>query len=142
MKLVDLNLLLYAVDASSPRHQAARSWWESVLAGPETVALPWAVLVGFIRLSTKATVFTRPLSSDEALDIVEGWLAQPAVITVAPGARHAAVLRELLSELGTAGNLVSDAHLAALAIEHGCELCSCDTDFLRFTGLRWTDPLR
>ena len=142
MKLVDLNLLVYAVDSSAPRHEAARAWWESVLAGPETVALPWAVLVGFVRLSTKATVFHRPLTGDEALDLVDGWLAQPPVVAVAPGARHALLLRELLSDLGTAGNLVNDAHLAALAIEQGAELCSCDTDFQRFPGLRWTDPLR
>ena len=142
MKLIDLNLLLYAVDASAPRHKPARTWLESVLSGSETVALPWAVLVGFVRLSTKSAVFASPLSSAIALDIVDEWLAQPAVTTVAPGARHAAVLRELLSDLGTAGNIVSDAHLAALAIEHGAELCSCDADFSRFPGLRWTDPLR
>lgn len=142
MKLIDLNLLIYAVDSSAPRHKAARSWLESTLSGGETVALPWAVVIGFLRLSTKPSVFSRPLTAAEALDVVDGWLAVPVVTLVAPGARHTAVLRELLTDLGTAGNLVSDAHLAALAIEHGAELASCDADFSRFTGVRWLDPLR
>ena len=142
MKLIDLNLLLYAVDRGSPKHRAARAWLEATLSGTETVALPWAVLIGFVRLSTKPAIFAKPLSAEDALDIVDGWLAQSVVTIVAPGSRHSDVLRELLADLGTAGNLVSDAHLAALAIEHGAELCSCDSDFSRFPGLRWVDPLR
>ncbi len=142
MRLVDVNLLLYALDETSPRHEVAREWVEATLSGRQTVGLPWAVLLAFVRLSTRAAVFTAPLSSDEALDVVDGWLAQPNVTVVHPGRRHAAVLRELLSDLGTAGNLVTDAHLAALAIEHGAELCSSDADFSRFPGLRWIDPLR
>ncbi len=141
MKLPDVNLLLYAIDEGSPRHEGARKWLEDTLSGTETVAFAWAVLVGFLRISTNPAVLQGPLSAEEALDYVEGWLAQPCVTTVAPGNRHAAVLRELLEPLGAAGNLVSDAHLAALAIEHGAELCSCDTDFSRFGGLRWTNPL-
>jgi len=142
VKLVDLNLLIYAIDSSSPRHTAARTWLGSTLSGNETVALPWAVLIGFLRLSTRPSVFTNPMTSSEALDIVDGWLALPIVTVVHPGVRHTDVLRELLADLGSAGNLVSDAHLAALAIERGAELCSCDTDFSRFSGVHWVDPLR
>ena len=142
MKVIDLNLLIYAVDTSSPRHERARAWLEAALSGSETVALPWVVLLGFVRLSTRPSVFHDPLTATEALDIVDGWLAQPSVAVIAPGRRHAAVLRELLAQFGTAGNLVTDAHLAALAIEHGAELCSADADFSRFSGVRWVDPLR
>ena len=142
MKVIDLNLLVYAVDASSSRHERARTWLEATLSGSETVALPWVVLLGFLRLSTRAAVFSDPLSAQEALDIVDGWLEQPSVTVIAPGHRHAAVLRELLAHFGTAGNLVTDAHLAALAIEHSAELCSADADFSRFPGVRWVDPLR
>jgi uncharacterized protein len=139
--LLDVNLLLYAADSSSARHAAARPWVEHVLSGPETVALPWAVLLAFLRLSTRAAIFASPLPAEEALDLIDSWLEQPCTTVVHPTDRHSAVLRELLSPLGTAGNLTSDAHLAALAIEHGAELCSCDTDFARFRGVRWTDPL-
>lgn len=142
MRLVDVNLLLYAVDKTSPRHLPAREWLERSLASGQTLALPWVVLLAFVRLTTRAAIFEAPLTADEALDIVDDLLAQPSVTVVHPGARHAAILRELLAGVGTAGNLVTDAHLAALAIEYGAELCSCDADFSRFPGVRWTDPLR
>ena len=142
MRLLDLNLLLYAVDETSPRHGVARAWVEETLSGPETVAFAWSVLLGFVRLSTRAAVFEQPLSLEQALDLVDGWLDLPVTTFVHPTDRHAALLRELLEPLGTAGNLTTDAHLAALAIEHGAELCSTDADFSRFPGVRWTDPLR
>ena len=141
MKLADVNLLLYAVDESSPRHPAARRWLEAALSGPETFALSWTVLLAFLRLSTNPRVFDSPLEPDEALDLVDAWLAQPAVTIVHPTDRHASLLRELLVPLGAAGNLTADAHLAALAIEHGAELCSADADFSRFPRLRWLNPL-
>lgn len=141
MRLLDLNLLLYAVDEAAPQHQAAREWVEEALSGPGTVALAWSVLLGFVRIATRAVVFQRPLTSGQALDVVDGWLAQPCATVVHPTERHAAVLRQLLGPLGTAGNLTSDAHLAALAIEHGAQLCSTDADFSRFPGVRWTNPL-
>jgi len=141
VKLLDVNLLLYALDESSSWHERARPWLEQTLSGRETVALPWAVLLAFVRLSTKSVIFTDPLTPAEALDIVDTWLALPSVTVVHPGRRHALVLRELLTHVGTAGNLVTDAHLAALAIEHGAELCSRDRDFGRFPGVRWVDPL-
>ena len=141
MKLVDANLLLYATDTRSPRHPAARSWLERQLSGDETIALAWVVLLAFLRLSTHPHVFARPLAVERAFDVVDRWLAQPCVVIVHPGDRHATVMRQLLGRLGTAGNLVNDAHLAALAIEHGAELNSCDSDFSRFSGLRWINPL-
>lgn len=141
MRLPDVNLLLYAVDEQSPRHAAARSWLEDRLSGTETVAFDWSTLNGFLRMSTRAAIFQRPLPVGQAFDLVEDWLEQASVIVVAPSDRHAQVMRELLEPLGTAGNLVPDAHLAALAIEHGAILESCDHDFARFRGLRWADPL-
>ena len=142
MKLPDVNLLLYALDTSSARHADAREWVEATLSGPETVAMSWVVLLAFLRLSTRAAIFAEPLAPDEALDIVDDWLRLPAVTVVEPTDRHVAVLRDLLAPLGTGGNLTTDAHLAALAIEHGGTVCSCDADFSRFAGVRWTDPLR
>lgn len=142
MRLPDLNLLLYAVDETSPRHALAREWVEATMSGSETVALAWTVLVGFVRLSTRAAVFEEPLAVGEALDLVDSWLNQPSTTVVHPTDRHAVILRTLLEPLGTAGNLTTDAHLAALSIEHGAELCSIDADFSRFPGVRWRDPLR
>ncbi len=141
MKLLDVNLLLYAVDETSPFYDRARPWFERTLSGSETVALPWHTLTAFVRLTTHATVMTEPLSSDQALDYVEQWLIQPCATVVHPTFRHAAVMRDLLRAVGTGGNRVADAHLAALAIEHGATLCSRDSDFSRFPGLRWVDPL-
>jgi uncharacterized protein len=141
VKLVDANLLLYAVDESSHHHAVAKPWLEERLSGAETLAFAWAVLLAFIRLATNARVFEQPLSVEHALDLVEGWLAQPCATVVHPTNRHSAHLRDLLGPLGTAGNLTSDAHLAALAIEHGAELCSADRDFGRFARLRWVNPL-
>ncbi len=103
---------------------------------------PGTFLLGFIRLSTKTAVFAAPLTVGGAFEVVDQWLAQPAATIVQETPRHLSVLRQLLTPLGAGANLTSDAHLAALAIEHGAELCSCDADFSRFPGLRWTDPLR
>jgi toxin-antitoxin system PIN domain toxin len=141
VRIPDANVLLYAVDATSPRHRPARRWLEEQLSGTETVGFAWIVLLAFLRLSTSPRIFREPLGPEEALDLIDEWLAQPCAAVVHPGARHSAVLRELLRPLGTAGNLTTDAHLAALAIEHGAELCSSDADFSRFPGLRWSGPL-
>jgi toxin-antitoxin system PIN domain toxin len=141
VKLPDVNLLVYAYDTTSRRHEASRAWLERALSDRETVGLPWAVLLSFIRLSTRHAVMSRPFEAEEAIEIVELWLRQPCATVLHPTDRHAAVLRDLLCPLGTAGNLTSDAHLAALAIEHGATLYSCDNDFSRFSGLRWKDPL-
>ena len=135
------NLLLYATDERSARHAAARSWLEGQLSGADAMAFAWAVLNAFLRVSTSPRVFEQPLPAERAFDVVDRWLARPCAVVVHPGDRHAALVRQLLGPLGTAGNLVSDAHLAALAIEHGAELNSCDSDFSRFSGLRWVNPL-
>jgi hypothetical protein len=141
VKLPDVNVLLYAVDESSPRHAPARRWVEEALSDTETVAFAWSVLLAFVRLSTQPLIFERPLTVEKALDLIDSWLGRPCATTVEPTDRHTSLLRELLGPLGTAGNLTTDANLAALAIEHGADLCSSDRDFARFPGLRWTDPL-
>lgn len=141
MILVDANLLIYAVNQDAPLNRKAQPWLESVLSGKETVGLPWTVLLAFLRLTTRPGLFRRPLPVNTAFDLVASWLDQPSATIVHPGPRHLVVLRELLRPLGTGGNLPSDAHLAALAIEHGAELCSSDNDFARFPGLKWRNPL-
>jgi len=140
MKILDLNLLLYAVNRDSEVHARARAFVETVLAGDEAIGIPWTVILGFLRLATSARVFPAPLSVAQAIDAVERWF-RPSVTQIGPGDRHWEILRDLLRESGTAANLTTDAHLAALAIERGAELCSTDNDFARFRGLRWTNPL-
>jgi len=142
VKLPDVNLLVYTTDESSPHCARARSWLEEALSGTEEVGFAWLALVGFIRISTSSAAFSSPLSTAGAFEYVDSWLGAPVATVVHPSDRHATHLRELLESIGsTGGNLTSDAHLAALAIEHGAELCSHDNDFARFDGLRWTDPL-
>jgi toxin-antitoxin system PIN domain toxin len=141
MKVLDLNLLIYAVNRDSGFHARARSWLEATLSGDEPVGIPWAVILGFLRIATSDRVLPKPLKPDQGLTIVTGWLAQPAVFALSPGDGHWTTLRRLLDEAGTAGNLTTDAHLAALAIENGAELCSTDSDFARFPNLRWMNPL-
>lgn len=142
MKLPDVNLLLYAVNEATPEHAKARSWLEECMSGSETVAFSWLALLAFVRITTRGVAMKPPLSPDRALDLVDRWLSQPCATVIHPTSRHLAVLRDLLRAVGTAGNRTSDAHLAALAIEHGATLYSADTDFSRFPGLRWADPLR
>ena len=141
MIVVDANLLIYAVNVDAPLHHKSKVWVQSALSGTETVGFSWVVLLAFLRLTTRPGIFLKPLTVEVALDIVDAWLNQPSAVTVSPGARHARILRDLLQALGTGGNLTSDAHLAALAVEHGAELCSCDSDFARFPRLRWRNPL-
>lgn len=141
MIVVDVNLLIYAVNEDSPDHEQAKAWLEAAMSGTETVGLPWIVLLAFLRLTTRSGLFEKPLTVAAAFDLVDSWLQQPSVVTPEPTARHLPVMRNLLAPLGAAGNLTSDAHLAALAIEHGAELRSTDHDFGRFLGLRWSNPL-
>jgi len=140
--ILDTNLLLYAVNRGAPLHDVARPWLERALSGNEPVGFAWIVILAFLRVSTKPTVFPEPLNITQALDVTGIWLEQPCAVIVHPSERHHAILHDLLERLGTGGNVTSDAHLAALAIEHGAELCSCDSDFARFPGLRWRNPLR
>lgn len=141
MKLLDLNLLIYAADEEAHHHKPAVEWFEKTMSGTETVAFPWHALIGFLRLTTRSRGLRNAWPIGRAMEVVDGWLAQPVAVVVHPTDRHAAVLRDLLVPLGTGGNLTNDAHLAALAIEHGATLCSHDNDFSRFKGLDWLDPL-
>lgn len=141
MIVIDVNLLIYAVNEDAPDHEKARTWLEAVMSGTETVGLPWIVLLAFLRLTTRPGLFQRPLKAAEAFELIETWMAQPRVIALEPARRHLQTMRDLLAPLGTAGNLTSDAHLAAIAVEHGAELCSTDADFARFNRLRWRNPL-
>ena len=141
MILVDANLLIYAIDADSPRHQAARQWLEETLSGTTRVGLAWIVLLAFVRITTRSAIVGDPLSPEAALAYVDSWLDQPFVTTLAPGDNHWPLFRNLTLTAGTAGNLTSDAHLAALAIEHGCAVYSTDNDFRRFAGVEHVNPL-
>jgi toxin-antitoxin system PIN domain toxin len=141
MKLVDLNLLIYAVNRDAPHHDAARRWWESCLSGREPIALAWVVILGFLRITTSERIMVKPLTSEEAIGSVDSWLNRPNVRVLSPTERHWDIFRRIISPLGSAGNLTTDAHLAALAIEHGATLCSTDVDFSRFQMLQWTNPL-
>ena len=140
MVVVDANILLYAVDAASAHHERSRSWLDASLAGAEAVGLAWVALLAFIRIGTSRAILPAPMTVDEAVGQVEAWLGAPAAVIAQPTARHASVLRGLLRETGTAGNLTTDAHLAALAIEHGAEIVSYDRDFARFAGVRHRLP--
>lgn len=142
MILPDVNLLVFAVDATSPFHARARAWWEGVLSSPRRVGLTYPSILGFVRLTTHRRVFASPLRIDEALGYVNGWLEQPNVSILLPTERHWQRLSQVLRALGAGGNLTTDAHLAVLALEHGCTLQSNDADFARFAGLQWEDPLR
>lgn len=141
MRLVDANVLLYAVNLDAVEHRAAKSWMEERLSGTEAVGFAWVVLLGFVRISTRPGLLEAPLPPSTALDYVEDWLDQPAATVVHPGRRHLSLVRDLLEPLGTAGNLATDAHLAALAIEHRAGVVSFDRDFGRFHGLRWINPV-
>jgi toxin-antitoxin system PIN domain toxin len=140
MKLVDANVLLYAVNEDAPRHKESRKWLDDALSGGARVGFAWIVLLAFVRLSTKAGVFPRPLTIAEAFQIVEVWLDQPAAVVVEPTARHLSVCLSLLQSSGIGGNLVNDAHLGALAIEHHGQIVSFDRDFGRLDGVRWEMP--
>lgn len=140
MIVVDTNLLIYAINQDSPDHAACKRWLENQLSSAH-VGLPWLVVTGFVRITTNPRVLERPLSVERALAYVEEWLALPNVIVAEPGQQHWSVLSRLLLRAGAAGNLTSDAHLAAIAIEHAALLCSADNDFKRFQGVQHFNPL-
>ena len=158
MILLDVNILIYAVNHDAPLHRKAKTWLEAALKSKETAGISWNVLLAFLRVTTRAGLFRNPLPVSVAFDLIDSWLVQPSVVLVhirgeiatgagcgqkivPPGPRHARILRDLLTTAGTGGNLTSDAHLAALAMEHEAELCSSDGDFARFPRLRWRNPL-
>jgi len=139
--VVDVNLVLYAEIDAFPHHARARSWWEQLLNGTRAVGVAPVVLFGFIRIATNRKVFEKPLSTDDAIARVERWLQRPNVTCLVPGTRHLEIAFGLLRSLGTAGNLTTDVQIAAHALEHAGEVHSNDTDFGRFDGLRWVNPL-
>jgi uncharacterized protein len=136
----DLNLVLYAHNPGAAAHAAAKAWWRNLLRGAIPVGIPWVVILGFIRLCTSRGVLLPPVTTTEALNRVEAWLEQPVVSILQPGPQHLAHLKVALA-VTAGGALTTDAHLAALAIEYRAELHSNDTDFSRFAGLRWRNPL-
>lgn len=142
MIVIDANLLIYARVTGFRQHEAARIWLDERLNGSAAVGLPWSSLLSFLRLVTNARVFKRPEPVASAWRQVEEWLDRPPVWVPSPGQRHRELLGSLLVRHGSGGNLVPDAHLAALAIEHGLTLCSTDGDFARFEGLKWENPLQ
>ncbi|MDX2054977.1 MAG: type II toxin-antitoxin system VapC family toxin [Polyangiaceae bacterium] len=141
MIIPDVNLLLYANMSGFPQHKLAQKWMEDLLSGNEEVGIPTVATFGFIRIATSRRVFKTPLSVDQALKRVESWMMQPQVTLLLPGRRHLEIAFTLLRNLGTAQNLTTDAQLAAHAIENQAELHSNDSDFARFPGLRWVNPL-
>jgi uncharacterized protein len=141
MILVDANLLIYAKGADLPQHRGAAAWFESVVQEGMRLGLPWMSLLAFLRVSTNPRLFTQPLTMTAAWAQVEEWLSLPGVWVPQPTEQHPRVFGHLLVAGNATGNLVPDAHLAALAIEHGLELCTADSDFARFPGVRWRNPL-
>ncbi|MCC7376668.1 MAG: type II toxin-antitoxin system VapC family toxin [Verrucomicrobiales bacterium] len=141
MILPDVNLLLYANDSSSPFHSTAAAWWQACLSGTEPVGLAHVAVFGFIRIATNTRVFKTPLTPGEAAESVLSWLEQPNVQILDPGPDHLPSTLVHLKSLGTAGNLVTDAQLATLALAHDAVLHTADADFMRFAGLRWFNPL-
>ncbi len=140
MKLVDANVLLYAVNADAPHHERSRRWLDGALSGAETIGFAWMPLLAFVRLVTKPDLFPSPLTTDEALERVEAWLAAPPAVVLQPGVEHARLVRRLLAPLGTGGNLVSDADLAAVSVENHCAIVSFDRDFDRFDSVERVEP--
>ncbi|MGA2597677.1 MAG: type II toxin-antitoxin system VapC family toxin, partial [Bryobacteraceae bacterium] len=137
MILPDINILILAYNAESPQHAEAREWWESTLTGERLIGLTWITILGFVRIMTNRRIFENPLRVEQAIGVVNKWLPKQNVRVLHPTDRHAGILFGLLLRLGTGGDLTTDAHLAALAIEYQAELVSTDTDFARFPGLRW-----
>lgn len=139
--LIDANILLYAMDEESPFHERAASWLTEQLNGPRRVGMPWQSLTAFARIATNPRAYMQPLSVDDAWEQIDSWLDREVTWVPIPTARHREILGSLVRMHQVHGNLVPDAHLAALAIEHGLTLCSADTDFARFEGLAWQNPL-
>ena len=141
MILPDINLLIYAHNLAAPQHPKALAWWNRCLEGHEGVVLAWVVIQGFVRIATHPKIFENPMPVADALGRVEEWLTLPHVQVVHPSSSHFQIWSSLLKQLGSAGNLTTDAHLAALAIDRALTLHSSDADFSRFPGLKWKNPL-
>jgi toxin-antitoxin system PIN domain toxin len=141
MIIPDVNILIHAHNSNSRLHAAMRDWWEQQLLAPRPVGLAWVAILGFIRIMTNRGTMGNPMPLGKAVRIAQSWLDSPSVEVVNPGERHADILFRLIEEVGVAGNLTTDAHLAALAIEYQAEIASTDNDFARFQGLRWFNPV-
>jgi toxin-antitoxin system PIN domain toxin len=141
MIVPDINLLVVAYSAGAPEHGRAKAWWTGLMNGPDPVGIPWAVSCGFIRLMTHPSVLVTPMEPGVAVSHVRSWLERPHVEPLEPGPRHLAILERLVTKAGVAATLTTDAHVAAIALEHQCEVHSNDADFSRFEGLRWHNPL-
>jgi toxin-antitoxin system PIN domain toxin len=141
VKIVDLNVLIYVVNPDTPHHARLRGWWEAAIAGDETLGLPWLVLLGFLRITTNRRSFPTPLAPNAAVGKIDTWLSLENVRVVGERENHWTRLKTLVRETGTAGDLTTEMHLAALALGHDAVLVSCDNDFSRFQGLRWENPL-
>lgn len=141
MIIPDINLLVYAYNSDAPDHSRARTWWEDCLSESESVGLPWAVLLGYLRIMTSRSVLVAPLEPGEAAAHLRAWLERPQTLILQPGSRHLDLVEGLMRDSSACGPLTTDVHLAALAIEHQAELHSNDSDFARFSGLRWVNPL-
>jgi toxin-antitoxin system PIN domain toxin len=139
--LVDANILLYAEDSLSEHHDAARTWWDKQLSSSDPVGLCWPVITAFIRIATNVRLHKRPLTLKESVQRVQSWLDQPCVGILTPTEQHWILFQQMLRASNATGNLVADAHLAALAMEHNSTLASTDTDFARFRGLKWRNPI-
>jgi toxin-antitoxin system PIN domain toxin len=142
MTIPDINLLVYAYNTGAPNHVFARQWWEGLCQRREPIGLPWVVTCGFVRVMTHLNIMTNPMKPDTALACVRSWLERSHIQSLDPGLRHVEILTHLLDSVGVAGNLTSDAHLAAIAIEYQAVVHTNDMDFGRFPGLNWNNPLR
>ena len=142
MTIVDANVLLYAYNADAPQQPVAARWLTEAMDSGEILALPWVTIWAFLRISTNSRIWPNPLSARQAFEIVAGWLEQPGVVLLQPGPRHSDLLRQIVSEFEAGGALLTDAVLAALAIENGATVASSDQDFRRFAGVKWVNPVR
>jgi uncharacterized protein len=141
LRIPDVNLLVYAYNSDAPFHGEAKKWWEESLSGESTIGLPWVVILGFLRVMTSRAILLEPMTPGESLSHIRSWLEQPQAILIQPGPRHLVIIESLADSAGVAGRLTTDLHLAALAIELRAELHSNDSDFARFPGLNWINPL-
>lgn len=140
MRVVDANVLLYAVNQDAPNHEPAREWLDRALAGEDTVGFSWLVLLAFARIATRPEIFHAPMSASDAFTQIDDWISAPGGRVLHPGERHLGILAELTAAFGAGGNILNDAHLAALAVEHRADVVTYDNDFARFSRVRWRTP--
>jgi toxin-antitoxin system PIN domain toxin len=141
MIVPDVNLLVYAYNKCAPKHEESKLWWEALLNGNRNVAIPWVVSTGFVRIMTHTKVMSPPMTPLYAFEIIESWFLIPHVNPINPGSRHLSFLKQMLKFAGVGGNMMTDIHIASIAMEYQAELHSNDSDFSRFTGLKWINPI-